>query len=101
MSYDVWLEKDDHAVTEDHNYTYNIFPMLKLADCEMSKLNGQTGEVAGPWIRSAILVMTVAWEQFEKLNSPNGWGDRRGCMRWLEEIARDCETHPKAILRVG
>jgi hypothetical protein len=101
VSYDVWLERDGHEVTPDRNYTYNISAMLKLADCQMSVLDGMTGKQAEPILREAILVMTIAPEGFDVLNPPNGWGNREGCVKWLQEIAYDCHHFPRATLRVG
>ena len=101
MSHDVYLEKPDGSQTLWHNYTYNISPMLRLAwdGAGMNDLDGKTARAAAPLLAAAIVSMTNDPKRFDVLNPENGWGNRDGCVEWLQGILDDCLSFPRAKVR--
>ena len=107
MSYDVRLMidtgKGEVPVTENRNYTYNVYAMLRLAFDEEDGINALEGSLAEDCIKGlqkALAAMQNAPRKYEALNPANGWGSYGGCLRWLETILADCEQHPLATLRI-
>ena len=108
MSYDVSLHmntgKEDVEIPgTESNYTYNIFPMLKLAFDEPTGINVLEGSLA----KNCIGALTKAVRHMEDFpathlayNPLNGWGSYEGCLRWLRNILSHCEQHPLATLRI-
>lgn len=106
MSYDCYMMIDtggkDHAIVEDiGNYTYNAGPMFRQAlGCGLIDLEGKPGAEIEPLLARAVAHMVEHPEIYEPMNPPNGWGDYDGARRYLTEVWRACQKHPKAYLAV-
>ncbi len=106
MSWDVWLEidtggRDPAAVTEGHNYTYNVSLMLQEAGLTVGALDGVLAGTARGILDAAIEKMKADPNKYREMNPKNGWGHYEGALHWLEKIRGDCMRHPKATVRVG
>lgn len=104
MSYDIWLEDQDGIpLVPDHNYTYNISPMLRKVwdGAGMTDLDSRPADEARLFIEHAIEMMSGAPEDYDALNPANGWGNRQGCVDWLMDIVVACRRFPNAVFRVG
>lgn len=108
MSYDIDLVIDTGAeepatVCEVGNMTSNVSPMWgKALGHNLSDLDGR---VAGGCV--AALARAVSHMQdpankaaYEAMNPLNGWGDRVGATRYLEDLLRACQKHPKATISI-
>ena len=108
MSYDIGLfvhtgKEEVEIPGTDTNYTYNIFPLLKLAFNEPTGINALEGSLAKDCIGGLIKAVRYMEDNKEALlayNPANGWGSYEGCLRWLRNILSNCEQHPLATLRI-
>lgn len=107
MSYDVGLYiftgKEEVEVIDCGNYTYNVYPMLRLAfdeDIGINCLESSLAKDCVAGLSKAIRHMEDNKEQCLTYNPPNGWGSYKGCLNWLRNILSHCEQHPLATLRI-
>lgn len=110
MSYDVHLEADlggEEPVNLgilDENYTWNVYPMFRLALGEEGFCNGWDGlsaAVAAMRCARTLAAFDADPDAYRALNPANGWGDFDGARRFIEAIREACVKAPNATLRVG
>lgn len=85
------------------NYTYNVYPMLKLAFSEeagIRVMHGSTGAECTLPLRRAIASMEDNPGIFRALTPGNGYGSYEGCLAWLRRILVGCVEHPLATLHI-
>jgi len=95
MSYDISIEGTEDV---DINYTYNVGPMIKEA-CGDGP-NQWSGSLCGELVEkitSGVFKIMIEREKYEAMNSPNGWGDRLGCIEFLIKVRDACEKYPDKI----
>jgi hypothetical protein len=105
VSADYWLEIDTGGselatITETRNITYNLGPMLRAAgfpDWEM--LRGAPASEAAGMLDSVARKLESDRERLEAEHTPpNGWGDWKGALNFVQELRDDCRAHPKATI---
>jgi hypothetical protein len=104
MSYDVSLHAPvRHSVTYtewDRNITYNLAPMMREGGVNLRDLDGQTADRC--WVQLTELHRQMVSEpaRFEAHNPPNKWGDYPGCLDFVRDFIRACESRPDGIVLV-
>ena len=106
MSLDIWLTGAacaacgrDGEEFYTGNVTYNLGAMWAEAGVKdaLYEAEGHTAEELLPAFRDALELMESDPPRFEKHDSPNGWGNYVGAVRFLRELVGACEAHPTAI----
>ena len=105
MSYDITLMIntgfEDREVLEIGNMTYNVAPMYMLAmGKSLCDFNGKQCKDIIPILRCGWLHMETKPEKYKALNPPNGWGDYKTALDYLEKILDGCEYNPKCKIIV-
>ena len=109
MSYDGWLMMDTGGpevatVAELGNCTSNVSPMWRKAlavageDIRLSETEGRVAADVLPLLRRAVEHMRDHAAEYTCMNPSNGWGDYDGALKYLANVARQCELHPRAYL---
>lgn len=86
------------------NYTYNLSPMFYWAiDSEdgLRKLNGMRGKEAGELLTKAISKCEKKGDKLSRFNPPNGWGDYKSAIGFLNELKKVAMEYPEGIVRVS
>ena len=110
MSLDIYLkyevEKDKWVTVFRANITHNLAKMAEAANIyyELWRPDAieitQAKELIEP-LTKAIEDMKKHKEQYEKNNSPNGWGLYDNFVPWLERYIEACKEYPNAIIEVS
>ncbi len=45
--------------------------------------------------------MVMNKEEYEKLNSPNGWGLYENAVPWLIELIQKCKDYPDSVIEIS
>ncbi len=109
MSYDIsmWIDTggpEPAYVCEIGNYTSNVSGMWwKALGYGLGDINGKTGaEVKDDIIRAIDNIQNPETRhEYRGMNPENGWGDVAGAQKYLQEVLKGCEMHPKATFRVS
>lgn len=85
------------------NYTHNGIPMWEKAGvCDaLYESNGHLAKEYIDVLKRGVEHFEANYPEYEKLNSPNGWGLAKHALPWLKEVARAFEEHPEATIRVS
>ncbi len=107
MSWDVHLEIDtggaEPATVQDlGNMTWNVGIMYAeaLGHC-FRELDGVLCSDALGRLLNGVTDMAARKEFYDQMNPPNGWGNREGAVKFLDELVQACLDHPKATIRVS
>jgi hypothetical protein len=109
VSYDGWLVIDTGGpepatVAELGNCTSNVSPMWRKAlaaagePIRLSDTEGRNAADALPLLRAAAQHMRDNPDEYLPMNPDNGWGDYDGALKYLANVADECERHPRASL---
>jgi hypothetical protein len=82
------------------NCTYNLAPMwykIYPEDSQFVDIDEMSGAEAEPRIRSALIMLEEHKEEFEKLNSPNGWGTYADFLDFLHRVHQACIDYPELV----
>lgn len=116
MSYGIWLEIDTGAgnmatVVDDMNYTSNVSKMWRKAlegatigrfQVEsLGDMDGITARLCVPALWHAVAAMNADPLTYQAMDPANGWGDWGGAREFLEKLAKACELHPNATVRIS
>jgi hypothetical protein len=85
------------------NYTHNVVPMWKKAGV-YEALYKSEGHRAGEYIEAmerGVADMKANFSEYEKLDSPNGWGLAKNAMPWLEDVTEQFKKYPHAVIHVS
>lgn len=112
MSLDIWLEvpqrcpncKFEISRTQlsSFNYTHNVTRMWDKAGVYEALYESEGKLVTAEYIevlRKGVQKFRAEYPEFEKLNSPNGWGLAKNALPWLERWLHECEENLGAIIR--
>jgi hypothetical protein len=85
------------------NITHNVAPMWIKAGVygALYHSDGQRARDFIVTLRAGVADMEKNYAEYEKLNSPNGWGLAETALPWLRTLLRAVEQDPGAIIRVS
>jgi hypothetical protein len=107
MSADIWIESAECCSAHDHNVTHNLAPMFRAVGLDWHDFyehDGNGGKAAADMLPSAVMAYRALRdnpEDYEHLNPPNGWGDLRVAVEFLDGLIGDLARHPEGIVRVS
>ncbi len=101
MGLDISLVKKEYLV--DMNITHNLTPMWKKAGIYDALYNSEYMEAKDilPVLIDGLADMVANKEEYEKLNSPNGWGLYENAVPWLVELIQGCKDYPDSVIEVS
>ena len=101
MGLDISLVKKEHLM--DMNITHNLTPMWKKAGIYDALYNSECYEARDvlPVLIDGLNHMIANQEEYEKLNSPNGWGVYEHAVPWLSELIVEFKNNPRGIIEVS
>jgi len=85
------------------NYTHNGIPMWRKAGV-YEALYESAGKRAGEFVEAlqkGVADFTANYAEYEKLNSPNGWGLAKHALPFLQDVAAAFSANPEAIIHVS
>lgn len=85
------------------NITHNLIPMWKKAGV-YDALYMSEGHRAGEFVASlkaGVEDFRANFREYEKLNSPNGWGLAANALPFLEHVHAAFTRYPDAIIRIS
>lgn len=85
------------------NITHNVTPMWEKAGV-YEALYESDGKRAAEFVEAlqkGVAHFRANYSEYQKLDSPNGWGLAKNALPWLEEVARAFEENPDAIIGVS
>jgi hypothetical protein len=86
-----------------NNITHNLVPMWQKAGVYDALYNSdgkRAREISNALIYGHAEMITSR-KEFEKLNSPNGWGKYENAIRFLHDAMEACLKYPEAIIRIS
>ena len=101
MGLDISLVKREYVV--EQNITHNLNHMWKKADIYDALYNSEGCEAQEilPILIDGLADMVANKEEYEKLNSPNGWGVYENAVPWLIELIQGCKDYPDSVIEVS
>ena len=101
MGLDISLVKKEYLA--DMNITHNLVPMWKKAGIYDALYNSEDMEARDilPILIDGLADMVANEEEYEKLNSPNGWGLYENAVPWLIELIQGCKDYPDSVIEVS
>lgn len=101
MGLDISLVNKEYLV--DMNITHNLTPMWKKAEIYDALYNSEYMEAKDilPILIDGLADMVANKEEYEKLNSPNGWGLYENAVPWLAELVEGCKDYPDGVIEVS
>ena len=101
MGLDINLVKKEYLV--DMNITHNLTPMWKKAGIYDALYNSEGYEAQEilPILIDGLANMVANKEEYEKLNSPNGWGLYENAVPWLIKLIQGCKDYPDSVIEVS
>ena len=101
MSLDISLVKKEYVV--DMNITHNLVPMWKKAGIYDALYNSDDLEAKEvlPILIGGLADMVAKPKEYEKLNSPNGWGSYENAVPWLVRLINEFKDYPCAIIEIS
>jgi len=87
----------------DMNITHNLTPMWKKAGIYDALYNSAEFEAQEilPILIDGLADMVMNKEEYEKLNSPNGWGLYENAVPWLIELIQKCKDYPDSVIEIS
>lgn len=101
MGLDICLVRKERLI--NMNITHNLTPMWRKAGIYDALYNSEgmeANEVLSTLI-DGLNDMIANPKEYEKLNSPNGWGLYENAVPWLSELIKGFKDNPKAIIEVS
>lgn len=101
MSLDFTLKIDNEEIF-DANMTHDVTPMWHKAGCydALYMSDGQKAMDVRDIIVDAVVDMMKYKKEYQKLDSPNGWGTYDDAFKFLLSVAVACCDFPEAIIGV-
>ena len=101
MSLDFTLKINNEEIF-DANMTHNVTPMWHKAGCyeALYMSDGQRASDIRDIIVDAVVDMMKHKAEYQKLDSPNGWGIYEHAFKFLISVAVACCDFPEATIRV-
>lgn len=105
MSLDFELVDENGQVVFNDNITHNLNKMAnKACIYEVLQRPEENGyEIAHDCIHvltTGLLELISNQEEYEKLNSPNGWGMYENFVPFVTRVLTACHRYPQATIRV-
>lgn len=100
MSLDIYLEEKGKIVFTS-NITHNLTEMAKACGVYFvcwhpKESNAKKAIHITPIIRIGVSLLKDYPNFYRTFDSPNGWGQYKHFLPWLEELLKACEAHPNA-----
>jgi hypothetical protein len=86
------------------NITHNLQPMWHKAGIYDALYESEGQVVTDLYvdrIRRAVQEMETNFNDYQKLDSPNGWGLARNALPWLQRWLAACRANPGATIHVS
>lgn len=116
MSLDIWVESPSscpkcggpvprlQSPCDSMNITHNVGNMWVRAGISDAFYSSDGWTITQPYIqmlRSGLSVFKSEYEEFEKLDSPNGWGKAEHALLFLQKWIQMCEANVGCTIRVS
>lgn len=85
------------------NYTHNGMPMWRKAGVldALYESDGHKAREYIPALEKGVADFKANYAEYQKLDSPNGWGLARYALPFLESVLEAFKANPDAIIRVS
>lgn len=97
------LRFEESTILWDRNYTHNGIPMWNKAGVYFA-LYESDGHLASEYIsdlEKGVADFRANFAEYEKLDSPNGWGLAKHALPFLEAALEAFKANPDATIRVS
>lgn len=107
MSLDIWLTvtptEPVPVCVFDANFTHNVTPMWRKAGIYEALYcsAGLTAADVLPALVRGLEDMRSKPDEYEALDSPNGWGTYAHALPWLEKLVAEFTNNPAGIIGVS
>jgi hypothetical protein len=108
MGWNLYLVADlgagEQTVCDNNRgYTHNTNKMIRIATDGSSpyEWDGMLASEMAELSARAAAQIEMHQDRYDRLNPPNGWGNRDGLVKELRGIAEDCRAYPNAIVRMS
>lgn len=94
-------DDNDHYISVVDSMTYNLTPMWRKALPflgDVRNFDGQKCEDILLTLQIAVTDLELNWDEYERLNPSNGWGNIKIFYHTLYDLFYKCRRYPSGVL---